>query len=29
MEAGMAGKDAIEVEAADHDIPEILATIQD
>jgi hypothetical protein len=29
MEAGMAGKDAIEVEAADHDIREILATIQD
>jgi len=25
----MAGKDAIEVEAADHDIGEILATIQD
>jgi hypothetical protein len=29
MEAGMAEKDAIEVEAADHDIREILATIQD
>jgi hypothetical protein len=29
MEAGMAAKDAIEVEAADHDIREILATIQD
>ena len=25
----MAGKDAIEVEAADHDIREILATVQD
>jgi hypothetical protein len=29
MEAGMAGKDAIEVEPADHDIREILATVQD